>query len=434
MGANRLQEDLRRGIDLDAVLDHVGDAELVLIGEASHGTDEFYRVRADITKRLVSERGFKAVAVEADWPDAERVNRFVTHPGDDSNGNEALSGFRRFPTWMWRNDVVLEFVEWLREHNAAQGEAPVGFFGLDLYSLNASREAVIRYLERVDREAAERARRRYSCFDPYREDLQDYGLTTLYGEPEPCRDEVVAQLGDLRQRGIEYASRDGRVAQEEFFFAERNAALVRDAEAYYRAMYAGGAESWNLRDRHMAETLESLRRYLERLGREPKVVVWAHNSHLGDARATEMGAAGELNLGQLAREAYGRRVRNVGFTTNAGTVTAASRWGGAAERKRVRPALRGSFEALFHETGVPEFVLLPGSDHALADGLGRRLERAIGVIYRPETERASHYFHARLADQFDVVIHVDETRALRPLEPMSEWDPGEPPETYPWAV
>lgn len=421
--------------DYDALLERIGDARYVLLGEASHGTHEFYRERAQITKRLIHEKGFNAVAVEADWPDAYRVNRYVRGRGEDREAIDALSGFKRFPAWMWRNADVLDFVGWLRAHNnqAAQGTAQVGFYGLDLYSLHASMEAVLAYLGKVDPEAAERARARYACFELYGEDTQAYGYASGLGLAPSCEDEVVSQLVDLRRSAAAYALRDGRIAEDDYFYAELNARLVRDAEQYYRAMYRGEVSSWNLRDRHMAETLDALVGFLGQRGGPSKVVVWAHNSHLGDARATEMGKRGEWNLGQLVRERFGREVVNVGFTTYDGTVTAASNWDAPAERKRVRPALRGSYEALFHELRLDRFLLLLGDPWA--DCLRvPRLERYIGVIYRPETERASHYDPANLPAQFDAVIHVDRTRAVEPLERNSAWEAGEVPETFPTGM
>ena len=418
------------------LLDLIGDARFVLIGEASHGTHEFYRERAEITKRLIQEKGFTAVAVEADWPDAYRINCFVRGTGADPDADSALGDFRRFPQWMWRNEVVRDFVEWLRAYNDAQEpDVPrVGFYGLDLYSLHASIEGVISYLDSVDPEAADRARRRYSCFDHFGEDAQLYGYATSLGAAEPCEDDVVNQLLELQRRAAELASRDGRVAEDDLFHAEQNARLARNAEAYYRSMFRGRVSSWNLRDQHMAETLEALVAHLGRRGGRTKVVVWAHNSHLGDARATQMGAEGELNLGQLVRERYGEDACLVGFSTYTGSVTAASDWDEPAERKRVRPGLPGSYEALFHEVELPRFLLKLREGGPVSECLREpRLQRAIGVIYRPETERVSHYLDARLADQFDVLIHIDETSAVVPLEPTAGWT-GEPPDTFPTAL
>jgi erythromycin esterase-like protein len=411
-------------LDYGPLLTRTAGARYVLLGEASHGTDEFYRERAEITKRLIAEQGFTAVAAEADWPDAYRVNRYVRGETDDPSPEQALTDFRRFPAWMWRNTQVVEFLAWLRRWNDALPPAApkVGFYGLDLYSLYTSMEAVVAYLEEIDPEAAERARQRYSCFDHFGSDPQVYA-----GGAEPCEQETVAQLLELRQLAAE-ATAKGQLDEDRHFYAEQNARLVVNAEEYYRSVFRGGAPSWNLRDRHMAETLDELVRHLEQTQGPTKVAIWAHNSHVGDARATEMAERGELNVGELVREQHGDAVLTVGFTTYAGTVTAAANWGAPAERKRVRPALAKSWELLFHDTAVPRFVVQTGALD------GRRLERAIGVIYRPDTERISHYFGATLAGQFDTVIHLDETHAVEPLEPTSEWEAGELPETYPWAV
>jgi erythromycin esterase-like protein/adenine/guanine phosphoribosyltransferase-like PRPP-binding protein len=423
--------------DYDPLMERIGEARLALLGEASHGTHEFYRERAEINKRLITEKNFKAVAVEADWPDAYRVNRYVRGAGDDVDAAEALADFRRFPTWMWRNTVAVEFIEWLRAHNEGlpQGAEKVGFYGLDLYSLHTSMKAVLRYLEKVDPAAAKVARERYSCFDHFGEDTQAYGLLTRLNLSKSCEQEVVNQLVELQRRAADYAQRAGPTADDELFYAEQNARLVRNAEEYYRAMYLEEVSSWNLRDRHMAETLDTLVEYLGRKGSRAKVAVWEHNSHLGDARATDMGQRGELNVGQFAREKYGRDAVLVGFTTHHGTVTAASDWGKPAERKRVRPALAGSYEALFHAAKRARFLLVWSEGDPVAERLHTtRLERAIGVIYRPDTERQSHYFRARLPDQFDAVLHFDETRAVEPLEATAEWEAGEVPETFPFAV
>jgi erythromycin esterase-like protein len=411
--------------DHDELVARAASMRCVLLGEASHGTREFYREREQITRRLIAEAGFTVVAVEADWPDAYRVNCFVRGVGDDDTPEEALRDFRRFPAWMWRNREVEAFVAWLREHNdGLPADAPrTGFHGLDLYSLHASMERVIEYLEEVDPEAAARARERYSCFDHFGSDPQVYGYMTGLGGEEPCEQKAVEQLLELQARTAEAAA--GRGADpDRHFYAEQNARLVANAEAYYRAAFQGGQESWNLRDTHMAETLYALLDHLA----PARAVVWAHNSHLGDARATEMGRAGQLDLGQLVRERDGDRALLVGQTTYSGTVTAASDWGGEAERKRVRRALPGSWEEWLHGHGRPRFLL----DTSVLDG--ERLERAIGVIYRPETERVSHYFHADIARQFDLVLHIDDTTALEPLETTSEWVEGELPETYPFGV
>lgn len=404
------------------LVERLGTARLVLIGEASHGTHEFYALRAELTRRLIAQKGFNCVAVEADWPDAYRVNRWVRHASDDRDAQGALGDFTRFPRWMWRNRDVVAFIAWLRSWNADRApEARAGFYGLDLYSFHASAAAVLDYLAKVDPPAAARARERYACFGA---DPQAYGYAASLGLAPSCEEEALGQLVELRRRAADYALRDGRLAADEHFFAEQNARLLANAEAYYRAMFGSHVESWNLRDRHMMETLSTLIDYLG-----GKTVVWAHNSHLGDARATEMGRRGELNLGQLVREAQGDRAMLVGFTTHRGTVTAASNWDEPAQRKRVRPSLPGSYERLFHDAGLGEFWL-PTAGAELPD---ERLERAIGVIYRPQTERLSHYFGARLAQQFDAVIHIDETTALEPLERWAG-DEIDLPETYPHSL
>jgi len=422
--------------DYDGLLDRIGDRRFVLLGEATHGTHDFYRERARITRRLIEEKGFTAVAVEADWPDAYRVNRFVLGLSGDPDGRAALGDFERFPAWMWRNTDMVGFVDWLRSHNDRCGHAAdrARFYGLDLYSLRASMEAVVAYLDGVDPDAARAARDRYSCFDHVRGEGPEYGHAVSLDLMVPCETEVVAELVDLRRRSASLMSLDGWAAEDEYFFAEQNARLVHNAERYYRTMYRGRVASWNLRDRHMAETLGTLAAHLDRLVGRAKVVVWEHNSHVGDARATELGESGEHTVGQLVRAAWRDDCVLVGFTTDTGWVTAASEWGGPAERKRVRPAPEGSYEELFHRLGGHragcDFVLPlgPGSPATLR---GPLLERAIGVVYRPEMERASHWFGARLADQFDAVVHIDRTTAVEPLERSALWDAGEAPETYP---
>jgi erythromycin esterase-like protein len=433
--AHRLRAD--ETTDYDELLDSIGASRFVLIGEASHGTHEFYRERAQITKRLIEEKGFTAVAVEADFPDAYRVNRYVRGEGGDQDATEALGGFRRFPHWMWRNADVLDFVGWLRAYNddLPKDASKVGFYGLDLYSLHASIEAVLTYLGKIDPEGAARARARYSCFDHFGEDTQMYGYSTAFGLADSCEHEVVAQLMELNRRASELALRDGRVARDDYFFAEQNARLVKNAEQYYRTMYRSDISSWNLRDKHMMETLESLDSHLSLDSATAKIVIWEHNSHLGDARATEMGSRGELNVGQLARQRYGRNSFLIGFTTYSGTVTAANNWGEPAERKRVREALPGSVEGMFHDIGLERFYLLLREASSVRSVLSEPLlERAIGVIYRPETERQSHYFRAKIADQFDAVIHVDESRAVEPLERTARWERGEAAETFPTGI
>lgn len=420
--------------DYDGLLDMIGDAHYVLLGEATHGTHEFYEERARITQRLIAEKGFTAVAVEADWPDAYRVNRYVRGEGDDHDAASALAGFQRFPSWMWRNADVVNFVDWLRGYNDRQEPgARVGFYGLDLYSLFTSMSEVLRYLDDVDPDAAGEARQRYGCFDHYGDDSQQYAYAAGIGHSESCQHEVIAQLHELQQRAADYMRQDGIAASDAFFYAQQNARLVKNAEEYYRTMFRGRISSWNLRDKHMSETLDALSVHLgETRGAAPRVVVWEHNSHVGDARATEIGRQGEWNVGELSRKRYGDDAFLVGFSTYDGWVTAASDWDGPAERKQVRPALPGSYEDVFHQTGIGNFVLPMRGDGAVREALSeQRLERAIGVLYLPRTERQSHYFMADLPQQFDAMIHFDSTDAVQPLEPTSHWDTGEAPETYP---
>ncbi|HYC52641.1 MAG TPA: erythromycin esterase family protein [Gemmatimonadaceae bacterium] len=428
--------------DYDSLLRLIGDARCVLIGEASHGTFEFYDERAKITRRLIEELGFGGVCIEGDWPDAYRVDCFVRGNSDDADATQALGGFRRFPTWMWRNHVVRDFVQWLREYNEVNKSSPAGIFGLDLYSLYGSIEAILRYLERVDPSAAERARHRYSCFEHFGGDSQAYGYAVASDLADPCEQEAVQQLADLHAQALEYVNRDGLRAVDDFFSAEQNARLVRDAEHYYRSMYRGRASSWNLRDRHMADTLEAIERHLRATGRSDKLVVWAHNSHLGDARFTDMRRRGEVNLGQLVRERHGdAMVRLIGFSTNTGTVTAAHDWDEPGHRMRINPALPDSYERLLADysaaRNVPRFLLSLVQDSDATELLNTpRLQRAIGVIYRPETERWSHYYEVELPRQFDALIHIDTTTALRGLEPGEHWERGaqEPPETFPSGI
>jgi erythromycin esterase-like protein len=416
--------------DYDPLLDLVGDARFVLLGEATHGTHEFYEERARITRRLIEDKGFHAVAVEADWPDAYRVNRYVRGQGEDRDANEALSGFQRFPNWMWRNTDVERFVGWLRKHNQKAAGRPVGFYGLDLYSMFTSINEVLGYLDKVDPQAARVARERYACFDHYHEDSQHYGYSANLSLSASCEEGVIEQLNQLQQRALEYMQKEG--SEEGFFYAQQNARLVKNAEEYYRTMFRGRVSSWNLRDSHMAETLEALSQHLSKDGAPAKIVVWEHNSHIGDARATEVGELGEWNVGELARKAYDGQTRLIGFSTYDGFVTAASEWDAPAEHKRVRPGMPGSYEELLHETGLPRFLLpLRADSPAREVMMEKRLERAIGVIYLPRTERHSHYFSAQMARQFDAVIHIDRTSAVHPLDPGGGWHAEEPPETYP---
>lgn len=413
--------------NLQPLLDRIGEARLVLIGEASHGTSEFYRIRAEITKALIEQKNFDFVAVEADWPDAYRIHDFVTHK--ERQEPHEWEAFSRFPTWMWRNQEVLDFIHWLREFNL-QRRLPArraGFYGLDLYSLFTSVHCVLDYLDRVDPQAAAVARVRYGCLTPWESDPATYGRATLSGRYRSCEGEVVRMLQELSQRRVDAALLDG----EDLFDAQLNARLVADAEQYYRIMYYGSDESWNHRDTHMFETLRLL---LDRHGGRSKAVVWEHNSHLGNAAATQFGNHGQLNVGQLCRQAFGKDVYAIGQGTDHGTVAAATDWEGPMEIKHVRPALPDSYERLMHLAEMDAFFLplTKCRNQQLTSALaGRRLERAIGVIYRPDTERQSHYFDASLPNQFDEWIWFDETSAVHPLTTQQSAE-HEPP--HPFAV
>ncbi len=407
--------------DFAAAFDRFADKRVVLLGEASHGTHEFYAARAQITKRLVEKHGFTIVAAEADWPDAAVLNRFINH---EQPNTDASPPFQRFPTWMWRNPVIRDLMHDLRDLNEGrEAESRAGFYGLDIYNMSGSIEAVLAYLDEHDPGAAAVARERYGCLTPWQNDPATYGRAALRKGYAECEEAVVSQCRDLLESALD---KNG-----EAFGAAMNARLIASAEKYYRIMYYGGAESWNLRDSHMADTLEHL---LEQGGPDSKAVVWAHNSHIGDARATEMGAVREEhNIGQLARQKWGDDVALIGFGTHTGTVSAATDWDGEREVKRVLPSRRDSYERLCHDSGVERFLLDPSVDRALRDRLMEPLlERFIGVIYRPETERWSHYSDAVLPRQFDAYCWFDETRAL---ETLADHEPHHgTPETYPFGV
>ena len=418
--------DTLSSADLSPLVDRIGDARVVLIGEATHGTSEFYRMRQLITRRLIEQRGFSIVAAEADWPDAEHVDEYVrARAGKEDRAGEAFS---RFPLWMWRNAEVLGFVEWLRHHNDILDNQAlkVGFYGLDLYSLYTSIHEVIRYLNDVDPELAASARDRYGCLQPFRHDPALYGRAVLSNRHKECQDDVMDILKRMLHRRMEYSAHDG----ESYLDASQNAHVVATAERFYTMMYYGAPESWNLRDSHMFETLQRL---LAHRGDSSKAVVWAHNSHVGDAAATSMSERGELNIGRLVREEYGTRAYLIGFGTHDGTVAAASDWGGNVEIKDVRPSYPESYERLCHQSGIKNFFLpLRDANDALRVELtDRRLERAIGVIYRPETELQSHYFEASLPGQFDEYIWIDRTSAVQPLERSAA---PELPERHPFLL
>jgi protein-L-isoaspartate(D-aspartate) O-methyltransferase len=412
-------------VDLGPLLERVGDARIVLLGEATHGTSEFYRMRERISRELIVKKGFRFIAIEGDWPDAARVDHYVRHleypPAE-------WTAFARFPTWMWRNNEVRDFIDWLRGHNAAtRQQARVAFHGLDLYSLYVSIRAVLNYLDQVDPKAAKVARQRYGCLTPWQGDPATYGHAALTGSYGTCEPQVARALKELLEKRVAYAGHDG----ERFFDAVQNARLITNAERYYRVMYYGSRASWNLRDEHMFTTLKNL---LAFYGTDSKAIVWAHNSHVGDSAATEMVSRGEHNIGHLCRQEFGGSAYLVGFGTNGGTVAAASDWDGPMEIKKVQPALPKSYERLCHAAGHSRFMLGLRGRAALtgAQGLGKpRLERAIGVVYRPETERASHYFHAILPQQFDEYIWFDDTRAVTPFDTAELVGL---PDTYPFGV
>jgi protein-L-isoaspartate(D-aspartate) O-methyltransferase len=410
--------------DIAPLLGRIGDARVVMLGEASHGSSEFYRMRERISRELILTKGFDFIAIEGDWPDAGRIDHYVRHR---EYAPSEWTAFARFPTWMWRNHDVSTFVVWLRSHNSnLKPSDRVVFHGLDLYSLYDSIRFVLEYLDRVDPASAKVARERYGCLTPWQADPATYGRAALNGTYPTCEDNVIGALKDLMGKQQAYAGHDG----ERFLDAVQNARLVANAERYYRIMYYGSRASWNLRDEHMFETLKTL---LAHHGPNSKGIVWAHNSHIGDASATEMSARGEFNIGQLCRKEFGDGCYAVGFGTDHGTVAAASDWGGPMEIKTVRPALKNSYEKLCHDTGVPHFML-PLRDRASTHASGLllpRLERAIGVIYRPESELASHYFEAVLPRQFDEYIWFDQTMAVTPIESA---EMKGMPDTYPFGV
>ncbi|GEO12773.1 erythromycin esterase family protein [Microvirga aerophila] len=416
---------ISEGQAFGALFDRFADAKVVLLGEATHGTSEFYRARAAITQRLIMEHGFNIVAVEADWPDAARIDAYVRHrpvpDGDDV-------AFERFPIWMWRNEEVADFVNWIRDRNRdLKEDQRVEFRGLDVYSLNSSIRAVLEYLDKVDPDAAGDARGRYGCLSPWQSDPAQYGRAVMTGRKRPCDEALLTQLQEILDRRIEYLQADGG---EAFFDAVQNAKIVHSAAHYYRIMYEGSTESWNLRDRHMFDTLQSL------LARRDnaKAVVWAHNSHIGNAAATAMGWQGEWNIGELCRKAYQDDAVLIGFGTDRGTVAAATDWDGHMEVKTVLPARPDSHERIFRDTGLGCFLTdwRQTGQHGLKDALARpRLERAIGVIYRPDTELYSHYFEAVMADQFDAFVWFEETKAVTPLTRAHGQGM---PETYPFGL
>jgi len=450
--------DIRKSSrDYGPLLQAIGDAQFVLIGEASHGTAEFYRERAQITRQLIEEKGFKAVAVESDWPDAYRANRFLHGVlTKDADAIESLGSYRRYPIWMWRNTDVVDFLSWAKSYNQFRSlDDQVSFLGLDLYSLYTSASLVIRYLQKVDPSAAKRASQIYGTFMRFGDDTQAYGYSASMGLTPSCEKGCIKVLQDMLNRSADYLRRDGYIAQDELFFSTINATVVRNAEEYYREMFCSRDNSWNLRDTHMVDTLDAFVKHQAKVtgNPRPKVVVWAHNSHLGDARYTGMSSRREVNVGQLVRERYGEEnCFNIGFSTHTGTVMATDGWDQLHDPrgKKVNPSLPGSWENHFHsvceETKhqafyVPFYQIGGGGKHpidaSVVEALTQNLmERAIGVIYRPDTEVLSHYFKANLPKQFDAIIHIDTTRAVKPLD--LTWSPRDEdetvPETYPEGV
>ncbi|WP_062309837.1 erythromycin esterase family protein [Polynucleobacter sinensis] len=419
----------------EPLMSSIGDCRFVLLGEASHGTAEFYRERCLISKKLIQEKGFNAIVIEGDWPDSYRVNDFVKGQSSDPDAYAALGGFQRFPAWMWRNDEVFEFLNWLKVFNGRVNVASklIGFYGMDLYSLFISMDIVLEYLKKVDPVLAERAKKRYACFDHYNKDSQLYGYLASYGERlHSCEQEVVEQMNEFLKMK-EYIRALGSTKKDEFFSAMQNTRLIKNAEEYYRAMFSGKFSSWNLRDQHMVETIAEIDRHLSKnLGVPAKIIVWAHNSHLGDARATQQSLSGELNVGQLMRQKYASEVYSLGFTTYQGYVTAAAEWGASAERKSINPGLEGSYEKLFHQLGFERFLYIFKDNPQLRAVLpSKLLERAIGVVYLPQSERNSHYFYANMTNQFDAVLHIDTTEALKPLEKYAPIPKEDAPETFP---
>ncbi len=416
----------------DRLLAAIGDARFVLLGGATHGTHEFYRERAEITQRLIVKQGFDAIAIEADWPDAHRVHRFIQGWGSDRTAEDALAAFDRFPRWIWRNTDVRDFVTWLRENTPH-----VGFYGLDLYSMQASIEVLLAYLDATDAEGARRARAHYSCFTHGRR-TSDYALAVGLGLTESREREVTSELLRMRERILRATAAE---SEELLFEVEQNARLVKDAEEYYRTMLDEHVRAWNVRDRHMVDTLEAIAEHLDdKLGRRSRIVVWAHNWHLGDARATEMAKLGEVSVGQLLRETHGESAFLVGFTTYEGTVMAAVDWGEIPTRAVLEPAIPNSHELVLHrlvgELDVGDFVIVPDEKRGMPDALSKeRLERSVPAVAAPsaDTEQPVDWFWARLGDQFDADVHIDRSTAVTPLDEPRPEKLHDTPDTFPSA-
>lgn len=426
--------------DYDVLMDHIADARVVLLGEATHGTQEFYAARAEITKRLITEKKFTVIGIEGDWPDTYRVNRFIHHKGSDKNAAEALADYKRFPAWMWRNKEFASLVQWLRTYNQGVCEKSdvIDIFGLDVYSLHRSIEIIISELEKIDLQAAKEARSRYACFDAY-QDPQEYGYISSLFLNKTCHSEVMDQFIDLKNKEISFFKNEDMDPEEEKFYIEQNALVIKNAEEYYRSLFGQPPSvSWNIRDRHMMQTVSAIEQYKkETTGQDAKIIIWAHNSHVGDARGTQMASYGQINIGQLAKELYGAGAISVGFTMYTGTVSAASAWGGNVERKYVQPAFEDSIESFFHLSDKKAFYIALDEDPAIYQFFDTKdyLQRAIGVVYLPQVERHSHYFSAEITRQFDVIIHFDVSHAVEPFDKSTEWQEAEDaPETFPFGV
>ena len=410
--------------DLDPLIDAIGDSRYVLLGEASHGTSEFYAWRARITQRLMDEKGFSFMAVEGDWPDCYRVNRYVkNYPDSGEDAHHVVDDFQRWPTWMWANWEIIALVEWMREYNKETNQNK-GFFGLDVYSLWESMESIIKYLEEKDPEAVRLAKEAYSCFEPYGGDEQAYAWSTRM-VPENCEDEVIDLLVEMQKKREQFAS-----DPEAAFGAEQNARIMVDAERYYRAMVRSDSNSWNIRDIHMIDTLDRL---MDFHGPDAKGIVWAHNTHVGDARATDMAQAGMVNIGQMARERHDDEgVFLAGFSSYRGSVIAGNEWGAPMERMPVPEGREGSWEEVLHRAGANDKLLLLGEVRGQDEFLEERGHRAIGVVYHPDLERYGNYVPTTLPERYDALLYIDETAALHPLHIQPE--EIEPPETYPWGL
>ena len=410
----------------DILLEKINDAQIVLLGEATHGTHEFYDIRIKITKKLILEKNFNAIAIEGDWPDAYTINSYINN-NEIKNAQEALQSFDRFPTWMWQNIPMLHCTEWLKNHNQ-QKNNHVNFYGLDLYSLYRSIDAIVMCLEKIDPHIAQEVKDNYSCLEQFRHDPTAYGYSLFSQLSQSCRNEVIEELKKLKELEWKLVQ-EKKATPDEAFYLVQNARVIKNSEAYYRSLFLDEVNNWNLRDSHMMETLEEIVKHYQKNGiNKPKIVVWAHNSHIGNSAATQMSNNGEFNIGQLVKEKFGNNSYSLGFTTYNGTVSAASNWHMPVERKNIKNALPNSYEDLFHNVEISKFLLTLEDKDLVPKQL---LERAIGVIYAPQTERQSHYFYASLADQFDAVIHYDTTTALEPLAKTVRWIAGEVPETYP---